>query len=246
MPEDVWAAQFDCVECQDSGFELAARLRGEGAKPCECRVRKILAERFRASIARTPRRFSWIEDGLNSIKPDAAIHPKHPETLELIKRADNREKSWYLFGRTGTHKTTLAIALMQESARRGMPVSFEIGRKLIDNIRAFQFDKKPVPVYPGAITDFAQLETNEQRCIVIDEIEDTASTLSAYTLSILFGIVDRAMSYDHHLLITSNVSLERLLNRWIERDRSGEADALNYANKIYRRLTETCAVVDFS
>ncbi len=244
VSDDEWARQFNCIRCQDTGFDFQAMLAGRGSIPCVCRLEKIRLERFQTAVRLTPRKFNWITDGLNSVPEMPDVHPRQPKILQQLRRAQNSEKSYFFWGKTGTHKTTLALALMQEAGRRGEKVSYEVGRSLIDNIRNFQINAA-IPA-DKAIYSLEHLETTERLCLLIDEIEDTASSLTSYTLSILFGVVERCQAFEHQLLITSNTSLERLLEKWIIRDKTGEADAENYANKIGRRISEMCVKVDFS
>jgi DNA replication protein DnaC len=236
--------KFNCVQCEDSssGFDIRHYRETGKLQRCECAKDRVKKERFFKAVEATPRKFGWITDGLNSVPLMPKIHPRQPIVLEKLRQ--NSDRSYFFFGKTGTHKTTLALALMQEAGRRGMKTSYEVGRSLVDNIRNFQ--NKGIRPKNKEIYTLEQFETDEKFCLLIDEIEDTASSLTPYTLSVLFAVAEKCQAYEHQLLITSNCSLPVLLNKWIARDTEGAADAENYANKIGRRIKEMCIEVDFS
>lgn len=238
VPDEVIAKHFDCLICRDTKSVIVERL---GARPCECIKEKIRLGRFRRAVELTPPLFSWITDGLNSIEPRADIHPKHPEYLAKLKR--NYEKSFYFFGKTGTHKTTFSWALLQEAGRSGSRVGGNSGKGLSDTLRNYEFNQ----TLPRDASFYAleQLESRDARfCLLIDEIE--MFKLSEYGLSLLFEIVEKILQFKHQLIVTSNKSLDELLREWILRDGDGKANAANYCEKLSRRLKELCAPIDLS
>jgi DNA replication protein DnaC len=166
------------------------------------------------------------------------------EIVEFFR--EEQERSFYLTGETGTLKTTIGLALVQEAGRRGQPAAYDIGRELVDTIREYQLRHTAAP--GKRFYSLSQFENpNERFCLMIDEIEDTVSGLTSYTLSTLFRLVEKAQAYQQQIIITSNRSLERLLEFWIKRDSQflrGEADAENYCAKIDRRLQEICVEVE--
>jgi DNA replication protein DnaC len=160
-------------------------------------------------------------------KPDARIHVRQPAALEQLRAGSAH--SYFLFGETGTHKTSFAVALMQEAGRRGQLVNFAVGKTCIDDIRNYQLNR----IVPQNRTFYSleQLETDEPLCLVIDELDDTLSTFSSYTISTLFAITEAVQAYRHQLLITSNDDLETVLENWCARDAENKYNTINYAKK---------------
>ena len=175
---------------------------------------------------------------------------------EVVERTDrivdllegNAEKSFYLHGATGTYKTTLALALMQEAGRRGQITAYDIGRELIDVIRNYDLDREKRVPASKSFYSLDQLEGNQlPMCVVLDEIEDTASGLTAYTLSTLFRMIEKFKAHKQQLITTANRSLPDLLDLWRYRDNQflrGAAMADDYCAKIDRRIQEHCIVIE--
>lgn len=245
---------YSCGVCMDVGrIEL-----GGNWVYCECRKEKIRQARFDDAVRVRPQNWLWLTDGLNSVAQNEPAKRKLSALSaacdgkivargeEILKRlADNQTKSFYFYGATGTLKTTLGLALLQEAGRRGQLTAYDLGRELIDTIRDYQI--KNLTSTGKRFYSLTQLENDMPMCLMIDEIEDTVSGLTSYTLSTLFRLIEKAQAYRQQIIITSNRSLEDLLEFWKMRDRRflrGEADAENYCAKIDRRLQEICVVME--
>ena len=247
---------YKCTNCFDVGQYDAG---GGIWEICFCRTERKRRRRFEKAVGLRPQNWNWMTDGFNSVAGSARTIEKL-ETLEAVsggkifargreiveRLRSNQDKSFYLHGETGTLKTTLGLALVQEAGRRGKETAYDIGRELIDAVRDFQFGQKTAP--GAGFYSLAQMENaGSPLCLMVDEIEDTASGLTSYTLSTLFRLVEKAQAYNQQLIFTSNRSLESLLKHWIRRDKKflrGEADAENYCAKIDRRLQEICLTIE--
>ena len=247
ITEEQLAETVNCLRCEDSDNaidKIHFRLTGEVVR-CPCAIEKDRARRFHRAVELTPRKFRethGIVDGLNSMRPMPEVHPNQPKELEKLRR--NATKSFYIYGKTGSHKTTLAWALMQEAGRRGQPVGGNTGKSLIDTLRSYQFDKK-LPRNGETFYELSQLENNKTRfCLLIDDIDGLVIT--EYTFGLLWDLLDKVQAYDQQLIITANKSIDKLLSEWATRDRDGRANAVNFCEKIARRLKEITADVDLS
>lgn len=185
-------------------------------------------------------------DGLASIEPRPAAHPKQPKVLEWLReinKGDNPDRSFYFYGRTGAHKTTFAWALMQEAGRRGQLVGGNTGKSLIDTLRSYALDK-PIP-RDVSFYSLEQLENNSEKlCVLIDDIDGIL--ISEYTFGLLWDLLDKVQTYQQQLIITANKSIDQLLTDWVSRDRDGRANAVNYNEKLARRLKEVCTDVNLT
>jgi DNA replication protein DnaC len=231
--------------CSDSGFVVTKR----GAGRCECAKARIRKARFATAVEITPKLFReryGIVNGLESFRTMESFkndHPRQAEALALVSKYP--ERSFYIFGRTGAHKTTLAWAILQEAGRRGTLVGGNTGKSLIDTIRSYAFDgKRP----PKGVTFYSleQIETNNDRiCILIDDI-DGITPLTEYTFSTLWELLDKVMAYEQQLIVTSNRSIDALFENWAERDRDGKANSANFSEKLIRRFKEIFVDIDLS
>lgn len=241
MDEQEDAKQFQCSVCRDSGWLFLEK----PLRRCDCRLQKIRAARFQKAVELTPRKFReqyGVRNGLLSLQTDAPAKEKQTEILRLLEK--NSEKSFYFYGKTGTRKTTFAWALLQEAGRRGQKVGGDTGRTLADTLRNYAL-RQTLPTQNNSFYSLAQLkEPNERFCVLIDEIE--LFPVTDYSLSTLFELVDTVQSYEQQLIITSNKSLKELFNKWEQTDRDGKANAVDYCEKLSRRLREVCAMVEIN
>lgn len=238
---------FDCRICFDdpSGMFI---VDGE-AKRCQCRIERRRHGRFLKAVEITPKIFRdiyGVNDGLLSMKPRPQSHPKQPEVLKRLSEitaSDTPDRSFYFFGRTGAHKTTFAWALMQEAGRRGQIVGGNTGKSLIDTLRNYALHG----TNPNEASFYAigQLESNsEKMCVLIDDLDGIV--ISEYTFGLLWDLLDKVQAYQQQLIITANRSIDDLLIDWCARDREGRANAVNYSEKLARRLKEVCTDVDLT
>lgn len=222
---------------------------GKGAKNCDCRTEKTRKQRFKLAVDLTPKQFReqhGVIDGLASMRPMEKVHPKQPKVLAKLREinaSDDPVRSFYFFGRTGAHKTTFAWALMQEAGRRGQVVGGNTGKSLIDTLRNYALHgNKPAE---ASFYSLEQLENNNSTmCVLIDDIDGII--ISEYTFGLLWDLLDKVQAYRQQLIITSNKSIDALLKDWVERDRDGKANAVNYNEKLVRRLKEVCTDVDLT
>jgi len=248
-----------CLTCGDTTWEYV----GDAVKRCGCQLELIRKALFAKAVASRPNgdfgEWAWLVDGFVSVRANERMM-KALGRLELIQNGrligsgarivdwleKNSHQSFYIHGATGTYKTTLALAVMQEAGRRGQRTAYDIGRELIDAIRNNDLGKETSSTKQFRSLD--QLETHGLPfCLLIDEIEDTASGLTAYTLSTIFRMIEKFKAFKQQLVMTSNRSLEQLLDVWKYRDSQflkGAAMAEDYCAKIDRRLQEHCLVLE--
>lgn len=242
--EDADLPQIECGLCSDSGF---VRSDG-GVKRCECRKAKIRKARFAASVEMTPKLFReryGIVNGLESFRVLPSFkndHPRQGEVVEMVSKAP--WKSFYIFGRTGAHKTTLAWALVQEAGRAGKITGGNTGKSLIDTLR--KYSNEGVRSKDDTFYSLKQIETNTDRiCILIDDI-DGITPLTEHTFATLWELLDKVMAYEQQLIVTSNRSIEEMFASWASRDRESRASVELFSEKLIRRFNEVFVDIDLS
>jgi len=239
--------EFDCELCRDTPSGMVI-VNGE-AKRCVCHFERVKKMRFQNAVDITPKIFRdvyGITDGLVSMLPRPQTHPKQPTVLQSLREITASEKpdrSFFFFGRTGAHKTTFAWALMQEAGRRGQTVGGNTGKSLIDTLRNYALHGTNLNT--ASFYAIEQLERHgEKMCVLIDDIDGIV--ISEYTFGLLWDLLDKVQAYQQQLIITANRSIDDLLIDWCSRDRDGRANAVNYSEKLARRLKEVCTDVDLT
>lgn len=236
---------FVCDECEDIGYVSFVREDGSSAaRACVCREEKIKKARFLEAIDKTPPKFRerhGVIDGFRSIKPNPQVHPRQPEVLSYLSSAP--DNSFWIYGRTGAHKTTFAWALLQEAGRVGRMIGGNTGRNLIDTLRNYELHQRVSSKH--SFYSIEQLEEKGRRFhILIDDIDGIR--ISEYTCELIWELLEKIQTFEHRLIVTSNRSIDETLADWVRRDVDGRANARNYVEKIIRRFKELCQIVDLT
>ena len=239
---------WKCDRCEDSegGFDLKIYRETRELKKCRCAVERVRLARFHQAIEITPSQFSTrfgIIDGLESAKKLRDINADQKKLIARLEKSP--DKSLYLFGKTGRYKTTIAWSCVQESGRRGLHVGGNTGRALADVLRNYAFgsyEEKKAIRGKNSFYSLTQLETKDKICVLIDDIE--VMPVTEYALASLFELVEKIQTYEQRLIITSNKSIDNLVRGFQTADRDGRAKAVDYSQKLLRRLKELCVEVE--
>lgn len=208
------------------------------AKICDCRNERIYQKRYEEVCANTPAEYTFLINGLDSLRAENSRHPKQSQIIEKIK--EKPSESYSFFGLSGCGKSVISWAIAQTAARNGKKVYAGTADTLILSFITKQIHGRKLDKVE--LNSIEQLTIGDKWLIFIDEIEKVK--LSDYTLRTLFSIIKTSIENGHQLVITANRTLEEVEERWIKLDRDGTLDAENYASAIRRRLNEYCIPVD--
>lgn len=185
-----------CAECGDTGYS--------GGKMCRCVIKRVIAsDKENLALPMTE---------LAAAKSTApkAIAKLYPSAEEYIAAAENADKPFFvILGSSGTGKTVLASAMATELMSRGYSVvtttSFEFVRRAKEYHTQF------------AIEDYRDLFTPMTDCdaLVIDDL-GTESILRNITREYFYTVINERWLRKKLTIITSNLSLEQLLERYGE------------------------------
>jgi DNA replication protein DnaC len=211
--------------CDGSGWILGPE---DVARPCECREQRLKHGRVRGIASTIPPRYR----GVSFDRPPVSDMARHAETRDAVGRvrafADELDsrlhtgQGLWLFGDTGTGKTTLAMLVSKEALGRGHSVAIYSLPKLLARIRR-TYDEEP-----GQDTYSAFF----QRLTSVDllHIDDFgAEKRSDWVLEQLYALVNERYEAERSILLTTNLAVDKLEEQIGERTVS--------------RLTETCEQV---
>lgn len=206
-PEVSEQRSFSCDHCFDTGKEF---LESEGARPCPACIK-------RGRIARIPERF--IDASLDRLQPLTAKHARQPEVLAFMR--NEPEKSYFLAGNPGTGKTLLMWALYRHAVESERPkVVITTLTSLLDEYRAFirASAAGDTPRYPRLNAEELS-QGGTCYSVFLDDVDKANPT--DYAAEQVFAIVNAIYEHKHQLVVTTNKSIQELINHFDRSDDRG-------------------------
>jgi DNA replication protein DnaC len=218
LPEDYLDVKYTCEKCQDSGYiEERDDTRGVsyGTKYCTCH-RELLKKYATEKMAKnTPLELSTFEDfDLNyysrSIKNGESPYEAMKMIFESCKRYaddfDMNSPSLYFYGRTGLGKTHLSLAIANEAIKKGYNVVYG---SVITFLNKLEREK------------FGRTDTFETKDILVDAdlliLDDLGAEFTTpFTTSAIYNIINNRIARDVPTIISSNLDLKELSQRYPE------------------------------
>ena len=211
--------------CDGSGWILGPE---DVARPCECREQRLKRGRVRGVASAIPPRYR----GVSFDRPPVSDMTHRAETREAVKKVrsfiDNLDsnlemgKGLWLFGDTGTGKTTLAMLVSKAATEMGHSVAIYSLPKLLARIRRTYDDEAGSDSY-GAF--FERLTSVD--LLHIDDFG--AEKRSDWVLEQLYSLVNERYEDERSIMLTTNLTVDKL------EDQIGA--------RTVSRLTETCEQV---
>jgi DNA replication protein DnaC len=203
-----------CRICDDTGWRRADGEEFIGLKRCECLDARVRAAR----LAVIPERFK--ASTFESYRPR---NPKQQRALDLMQR--DPSGSWYLTGSYGSGKTHLLYAQYDEMVMVSKTqCHVRTTRDLLEELRRAEFDNEFVSPVLAAASQSSPYH------FFWDDVDKMKTT--DFKTEVLFDLVDSLYRQKHGLTVTSNYSMQDLINR----------ERLHPA--IVRRMDDMCRVVE--
>jgi DNA replication protein DnaC len=226
-PRSEFSAERACPlgACDGSGWILGPE---DVARPCECREQRLKRGRVRGIASVIPPRYR----GVSFDRPPVSDMARRAETKEAVGRVrafiDNLEtnlangQGLWLFGDTGTGKTTLAMLVSKAALERGHSVAVYSLPKLLARIRR-TYDEEPGG--DSYLTFFERLTSVD--LLHIDDFG--AEKRSDWVLEQLYALVNERYEDRRSILLTTNLALDKLEEQ--------------IGGRTVSRLSETCQQV---
>jgi DNA replication protein DnaC len=220
-------AQQACPQgvCDGSGWILGPE---DVARPCECREQRLKRGRVRGVASVIPPRYR----GVSFDRPPVSDMAHQAETREAVRRVSAfiehldsnlaTGRGLWLFGDTGTGKTTLAMLASKEALEKGHSVAIYSLPKLLARIRR-TYDGEPGGDSYSAF--FKRLTSVD--LLHIDDFG--AEKRSDWVLEQLYALVNERYEDERSVMLTTNLTMDKL------EDQIGK--------RTVSRLTETCEQV---
>jgi DNA replication protein DnaC len=187
--------------CDGSGWILGPE---DVARPCDCREERLNRGRSRGVSSVIPRRYRGVSferppvsDMARDLQTKAAVAEVRGFVEDLESRLEEGRGLW-LFGDTGTGKTTLAMLISKAALEAGKTVAIYSLPKLLSRIR------QTYDAAPGGDS----YSTFFERLTAVDllHIDDLgAEKRSDWVLEQLYALVNERYETQRSVLITTNL-----------------------------------------
>lgn len=224
--------QYTCKKCNDTGYC--------DGKMCECQTE--LLKKFSCEMLsdNTPLKLSSFSDFSLSFYQDTpdstGISPKKrmSDILNLCREYaddfDRNSPSLFMYGETGLGKTHLSLAIAGEVIEKGYSVIYDSAQNLLNKLEREHFSRFDSSTY---------IEDSVFECdlLIIDDLGAEFET--RFTISEIYNIINTRLSAGMPTIISSNISLEELTNRYSARITSriiGTYELLLFCGKDIRQI----------
>jgi DNA replication protein DnaC len=192
--------------CDGSGWILGPE---DVARPCECREQRLRRGRVKGVASVIPPRYRGVSfdrppvsDMERDLESKGAVARVREFVEELEQRLDAGRGLW-LFGDTGTGKTTLAMLISKAALESGRSVAIYSLPKLLARIRR-TYDGEPG-------TDSYASFFERLTAVDLLHIDDLgAEKRSDWVLEQLYALINERYEMQRSIMITTNLPHDRL------------------------------------
>jgi DNA replication protein DnaC len=192
--------------CDGSGWILGPE---DVARACECRAQRLRRGRGRGVASAIPARYRGVSfdrppvgDMAHDLQTKAAVGEVRAFVDDLDRRLEEGRGLW-LFGDTGTGKTTLAMLISKAALEAGRSVAIYSLPKLLARIRR-TYDSEPGG--DNYLSFFERLTSVD--LLHIDDLG--AEKRSDWVLEQLYALVNERYETQRSVLITTNLPHQEL------------------------------------
>lgn len=206
FPADYLEPTYDCPECKDTGYV-------DGHK-CKCLRRKetsILYDQSHLAALFATNNFSLMREDYYEGESLRAFRTAVNASREFIARFNSDYENLYFYGTVGTGKSFLSICIAKELIDRGTEVLYFSSASLFDRMADAAFGRNGSAADTRGLTD----DLYGCECLIIDDL-GTEMT-NAFVLSSLFAILNTRELGRKSTIITTNLSLRELQERYSDR-----------------------------
>ncbi len=225
--EDYLEPVFSCTECEDTGIK--------DGKLCKCHLELLRQLSYEQLCKNSPLKISSFDDfSLHYYKENSEVYELMRCNFEFCKNyANSFDMSSYsliMIGETGLGKTHLSLAIAGEVIKKGYGIIYGSVQNLFSTVEKEHFGRAEEP---DGTTEKMLLECD---LLILDDLG--AEFVTNYTVSILNNIVNTRLLTNKPTIISTNVPLDKLDNRYERRIASriiGEYQILSFEGSDIRQ-----------
>ena len=211
---------YDCKICNDTGMVTKDNITSY----CNCFKQEVLNNTYKQSniLKLEVENFKTFDNCYYSNKKDKEKYgiDKSPlENIELIKKIsqdfcknikNDNQKSLLFTGNTGLGKTFISNCIAKEVIDRGMNVVYQTSPILMDQILDYKFSYDKTEAQKEKYNRIFNVDL-----LIIDDLG--TETMNNNKFTELFNIINTRLLNNKKMVISTNLSLNDLYNRYDER-----------------------------
>lgn len=209
---DYTEPKYSCKLCCDTGFV--------GSEKCRCLKQKIIDKYYAQSnlkdILKKENFEMFVFDYYSPHKfEDEAISPRR--NMEEIFRAcidftanfDTTSTNLFFYGKSGLGKTFLSNCIAKDLLDKGKLVIYQTSSSLIDLLKEAKFDNTN-DILKDKLDDLFESEL-----LIIDDLG--TEYITDFSQMELFNIINKRLLSGRKMVISTNLSLDNIMNTYAER-----------------------------
>lgn len=207
-PLDYLNMQYNCTKCNDTGYI--------GNKKCDCYKKYLVESHYNSSELKdilsknnfSNFRFDLYNDfrsGDEPLSPKANMYDIVGKSKNFITSFNSSNENLLFYGTSGIGKTFLSYCIAKELMDRGDLVLYRTADDLVKDLKEIRFKEN------------SDLEQMLFYCdlLIIDDLG--TEPLNDFSKSELFNIINKRLLIDKSMIISSNLSLEYIMQTYTER-----------------------------
>lgn len=212
---------YDCPDCQDTGY---VRLADGSSEKCKCFRKQELAFLYEQSNIREmieKENFSTLSyqyyegDDLNRFQKAVKI------CQDFVQNFEQDYHNLFFYGTVGTGKSFLSGCIAHALLQKGCSVIYFSASALFDTLARYSFNIKE----KEALSDFYK-DLYNCDLLIIDDLGTEVT--NSFVTSQLFSCLNERHLRQHSTIISTNLSLEELRDR--------------YSDRVFSRITSNFAL----
>ncbi len=211
---------FDCKICNDTGIITEGKITSF----CNCFKQDILNYTYKQSniLKLDEENFKTFDSGYYSNKPNKekyGIEKSPLENIEIIKKISldfckniksENSKNLLFTGNTGLGKTFLSNCIAREVIQKGFNVVYQTSPILMDQILEYKFSYDKTDEQKEKYNKIFNVDL-----LIIDDLG--TETMNNNKFTELFNIINTRLLNNKKMVISTNLTLNDLYNRYDER-----------------------------
>ena len=205
FPADYLEVPYDCPVCRDTGYV--------GGEKCRCFRAQEIALLYDQSGIRTLARahnFATLSEEFYKGEDLTRFRKTLMICQDFLAHFPEQYRNLYFYGNVGTGKTFLSVCIAHELIERGFSVLYFSASSLFDRIAACSFDFRDRARQSELYADLYGCEL-----LIIDDLGSELT--NAFVASELFSCLNERSLRRRPTIISSNLSLSELRERYSER-----------------------------
>lgn len=225
--EDYLEPIYNCPLCQDTGY-CSAPASSEGREKCRCFRQKEIALLYEQSnIQKTIEKenFSTLSFEYYEGEDRKRFQEAVRISLDFVQNFEQDYQNLFFYGTVGTGKSFLSGCIARELLQNGHSVIYFSSSGLFETLARYSFDAKSKEILYNFYKDLYNCDL-----VIIDDLGTEVT--NSFVTSQLFSCLNERFLRKKPMIISTNLSLEELRDR--------------YSDRIFSRLTSNFTICKLS